>query len=203
MTHDEVSIFGLRWLLTRGWCSCAATEISYAAGRLDAVGVSVDHAHEVFQHRHEWQHHLDSVMEARRNGDKTKRVKRAAGAPKSAAKPQLGIVEAKATRSDLLSDLRQRKMHSYGVLASHAWLIVTREALLLDERANIPDMREAFDKLDVPKKWGLLVVPRTGRDPISVRRARKLRDVSSEECAAWRVRIGRSLSWRALSEAEK
>jgi len=200
ITHDDVSAYGLRWLLTRGWCSTAAMEISYAQGRLDAVGVSVDHGHELARYKAEWEHHLNEIVEARQRGEKMKR-KRAAHWPKTAVAPQIGFVEAKATRADLMSDLRQKKMHTYSPWCSHAWLLVTKQALLLDVGATSRDCRAAVEDLDLPEKWGLLVVPDRGKDPISVISARRLREVTSEECAAWRVRIGRSLAWRALNAA--
>jgi hypothetical protein len=101
VTHEEAGRYGLRWLLTRGWCSCAATEISYASGRLDAVGVSVEHDHETKQYLREWRAHLEEITSV--GG----RVKRASAPPKVKVPAQIGVVEVKVTRADLLADLRQ------------------------------------------------------------------------------------------------
>jgi hypothetical protein len=203
LTHDQVAAAALGWLLGQPWASVGCTELAVSFGRLDVVAISNDLDHEQRWHRVTW---LDHAGRRQAQGQRPKSGKR--WPPPAPKPPMIAVAEAKATRADLLQDLRASKSAEYGHLAGKAYFAVSPEALLLRRadpmlpwatKRGLP-AREAAKALDLPDGWGLLLV--TGLQNVTcLRSARKLRDVSTSETAALRAAIGRALSFRAARAA--
>jgi hypothetical protein len=203
LSHDDVSAAALGWLLGRPWASVGCTELAVSFGRLDVVAIANDQPHETRWHNATW---LDHAARRREQGKRPKSGKR--WSPPGAKQPEIAIAEAKATRADLLQDLRAGKSAEYGHLASRAYFAVAPDALLLRRdsmmlpwatKRGLP-AREAAKALDLPPGWGLLLVEGL-RAVTCLRPARKLRDVSMRETAALRASIARALTYRAARAA--
>lgn len=204
LTHDEVAAAARTWLLGQSWAKVAATEIAYAEGRVDAVAASIPSDHE----RRLWRAEHARAAEAVRAG--TRRRCLGTLLPPQRQPPRVGIVEAKATRSDLLADLRAKKMHKYAEAASRVWVACTIEALRLplDRGFDRAERLAAVAGLDLPPGYGVLLVRRRtavgangARSPSPVvevvRPARTQREMTDDECLGWVHRIARALTHRA------
>lgn len=115
---------------------------------------------------------------------------------KSEPRPRVVVVECKRTRSDLLSDLRARKLLKYEDSATHCYLACTGPAFGTDG-----DPLPMLLGLGLPTSWGVLRVAPTLREVQALRPARKLQPVTPALVygAAWS--LATSLSHRALSGA--
>lgn len=81
--------------------------------------------------------------------------------------PRVVIAEVKRTRSDLLSDLRRKKMHGYEPRATHCYLAATLEAYVPPSKLKKADLRNKsqFDQWilsdlaskGLPTHWGVLI----------------------------------------------
>ena len=73
--------------------------------------------------------------------------------------PKILAIEVKRTRSDLLADLRKRKMLKYEPHATHCYLACTRESLLLKPRQRYKTALEDMHSKGLPDHWGLILLP--------------------------------------------
>lgn len=122
------------------------------------------------------------------------------------AKGVVGLVEVKRTRSDLLQDLRKKKLLRYEPFATNLWLAGTREAFRIGEDVA-GGGRALVDLKDrgLPSHWGVLLLPTEGNpDKLAhsqvwaLRGARRSREALQGELRLRAYQVGRSLSYRAL-----
>lgn len=182
--HQLVAGAVLAWMMKRPGGHVGACEVGCPLGQLDVVAVSA---------APEERELVNREQELRKSH--TKRWS-PVEAPRVRV-PWVGIAEVKASRADLLADLRARKMHRYSGVAGHAWLALTAPCLLAERGAWVKP--EALEGLDLPDRWGVLLVDPDVRGGVrSLRPARRLRPVEEQEAAGWRSRVARSLTWRTL-----
>lgn len=100
---------------------------------------------------------------------------------------RVGIIEVKRTRSDLLSDLRAKKMLKYTSRTTHLWLLLGPEIDI-----SVAKLTE----LGLPTHWGILRAS-VGGVVTSRRTARRHSDEPKRK-RDYRRKATRSLTWRAL-----
>ena len=112
---------------------------------------------------------------------------------------KLVAIEVKRTRSDLLQDLRKRKMLKYEARATHCYLAATPEALRL-HKLTTPEALADLKTRGLPTYWGVLVLTNNPLKPIRVLRgARKHKSVQSSTIRTLTRKIGRSWMYRIMS----
>lgn len=113
---------------------------------------------------------------------------------------RLVAIEVKRTRSDLLQDLRKKKMLRYQRRATHCYLASTAAALRTDKFTNkqvINDLR----KKGLPTHWGVLLLPDSPKGKIKVLRgSRRHKHVRSKTLRDLTRRIARSFMYRVMSD---
>ncbi len=114
-------------------------------------------------------------------------------------RPRVATVEVKRTRSDLISDLRRKKMLKYEKQASHCYLAATAEALKLDSWTKTKVLRDLAVK-GLPGYWGILVLPTQAgdRSPYFLRNPRQIKPAHPRTIQAAIKRIAISMMWRTL-----
>lgn len=112
-----------------------------------------------------------------------------------ATNPRITVVEVKRTRSDLLADLRAKKLLKYEQGSTHCYLACTPECLRLD-RQPINQALEELTKLGLPTKWGILIIK--GDSVTSVRNAYSIGPFNKTRCRALIKKLGRSAMFRSL-----
>lgn len=114
-----------------------------------------------------------------------------------AKQKKIAVVEVKRTRSDLLADLRKKKMLKYERTASHCYLAATCDALMFPKK----DKKQVLDDLKakgLPTYWGVLMFHPSGK--IQVLRGSKRKQPANSRSITMLIRkIARSYMYRVLS----
>lgn len=108
---------------------------------------------------------------------------------KNVVEPRICIIEVKRTRTDLLADLRAKKMLKYEPHASHCYL-----ALGPDFNTSI---LQELPALGLPPHWGVILFQ--GSEFKSIRAARSIRKVTQSELSTLTKKIALSYMHRVLS----
>jgi hypothetical protein len=85
------------------------------------------------------------------------------------------VIEVKRTRADLLQDLNKGKMLKYIKRSTKCYLAATSEALNLD-KLTIQESIKDLESRGLPKDWGVLLLPSSGKDITRVLRNGRRRD---------------------------
>lgn len=113
------------------------------------------------------------------------------------------ICEIKVSRADLLSDLRERKMHKYAQWGQ-CTLVVNHTASrfpALGKKGVLDDLRQR----GFPDEWGVVLVPDgwNGRDaPVTLRRPARCPVLTDAHMQKLVAKMIRSLSYKCLRGAE-
>ena len=108
-------------------------------------------------------------------------------------------IEVKKTRSDLLQDLRKRKMLKYEKRATHCYLAATAEAFRANKFSNREILAD-LKKKGLPQHWGVLLLPSQGNTkPRVLRGARKHKSVRITTIRTLTRKIARSFMYRVMS----
>jgi hypothetical protein len=114
---------------------------------------------------------------------------------------RLIVIEVKRTRSDLLQDLRKKKLCKYESKATHCYLAATAEAL---QYSNINKTKILNDlrKKGLPVQWGVILLPTkaSNQKPRVLSNPRKMRPAHSRTLKALIRKIARSYMYRVLSD---
>ena len=198
MTHDEACQAVAWWMRRQRWCSVAATEIAGAVYAPEVEYPIWDGLGETFgQYKAESMAAMNASIARSQDGGGQLDVI-GFSRPQS-PRPRVCIAEIKVSRSDLLADLRKRKMLRYESQATHCYLAVTAAVV---GRRTLDDLLAELPRLGLPVQWGLLDI-RGQHDVRSVSAARPLRarglDVTDERLRELAWRVARSCSYRLSS----
>jgi len=225
-SHRDLCRLAASWLLQSRRAYLAGYEVGVPVGQLDAVGVTCPPDPELqavaeeqqAAHREavkaawaDWHARWEAWSDGGEVGPRPTRYDPPAPAPVTYGsplkRPRVTILEVKRTRSDLLADLRARKMLGYEPLASECYLACTPPCLGLPKLNPTKESRAAaladLEALGLPGSWGVMLLPE--RPPhwqghaTVIRPPRRLREVPDHEVRMWAYRIGRSLAWRAAA----
>ena len=112
---------------------------------------------------------------------------------------KLVAIEVKRTRSDLLQDLRKRKMLKYEVRATHCYLAATPEALRL-HKLSVTEVLSDLKTRGLPTHWGVLLLTDNPQKPIKVLRgARKHKSIRTSTIRTLTRKIACSFMYRVMS----
>jgi len=122
------------------------------------------------------------------------------GRSPATAKRRIQAVEVKVSRSDLLQDLRNKKMLKYEKGSSHCVLAIHPDCFA--QGATKKDMLAELTKLGLPKYWGVWLLPRRlNVNAVSpLRRATALLSISEARSNYILIRMARSLSARVMDK---
>lgn len=184
MTHVEACCAVAEWMRKQPWCQLATHEIagSYARSQHEALKDVRDPV--------EWRAARDAW--AASGGGQLDVVGLTL---KAIPRPRIAIAEVKVSRSDLLSDLRSRKMLRYESQATECAIAVTGAMVGADVGAFLSFVSDR----GLPPEWGVIVVD--DRAVTMVRKWRRLppprgREPTEDARQRLAVRIGVSLSYR-------
>jgi len=113
------------------------------------------------------------------------------------------VVECKTSRSDLLADLRARKMHGYSQVATHCYLALNTE-IWFDSPAALRSRDERrklvtwLAERGLPRYWGVVLVKPHGWMPESLRPVKAHACLLPGEGRRVLGAVGRNLSYRLL-----
>jgi hypothetical protein len=216
ITHRGLCRVVARWLLDQRWTHLVGWEVGCPAGQLDAVGISApftefSHMAEVDEASTEdAQFKLlaeqGAEWRARGRGNRLRGLRPPPLARRlvgSRPRARVVAVEVKKTRSDLLQDLKKRKMLNYERVATECYLAATAEAF----GGNVADLIDHPESLKLelagkglPDEWGImLLVPDRFPGVVVLRRPKSLREFDDRHLLMWEGRISRSTMYRALS----
>lgn len=109
-------------------------------------------------------------------------------------KKRICVAEVKRTRSDLLQDIKKKKLLKYEHGSTHCYLAGTREALN-SEKLGVNVLSD-LDKLGLPKHWGILELT----DEVKcLRPARQINKLNLNRLSALIRRLARSHMYRCLN----
>jgi hypothetical protein len=113
---------------------------------------------------------------------------------------RVAILEVKRTRSDLLQDLRKRKMLKYESTATHCYLAATKEALALLSKSTYKVLDDLEAK-GLPPHWGILVLPTSPKDkrPYILKKARRIKSANTRTINSLIHKIALSMMYRVLN----
>lgn len=228
-THRDLSSATLAWFLSLPWCTLGAYELDLAggwkadprhsgSGRADVLAISspsLEHGNQVRLEQHQRAQRQHQAAVAQLPGFQPREQE----GPRL-HRPRIAVCEVKRTRSDLLADLRERKLLRYGEVATHLYLAATDEALGIKPgdrptRERTDQVLRELAELGLPKSWGVLRltvwerkahrdlpdVPAPGWhvqvDPLRAP-GRQLEDAPAAARAYWQERIARSLLYRTM-----
>lgn len=112
------------------------------------------------------------------------------------------IIEVKRTRSDLLADLRERKMQrKYDSRATHTYLALGPDVIAERPQRQVIELTE----LGLPRWWGVLqIYPESPRGAFTLRRPRAkmlhgdTKPLTKRHVDGLTKSLGRSMTWRLL-----
>lgn len=110
---------------------------------------------------------------------------------------RLCAIEVKRTRSDLLKDLRTRKILKYQKRATHCYLAATPEALLLHKLTAKETIKDLQSR-GLPKHWGVLCFINNEVKVLKApQRNKTIRNITVQKLTR---KIARSYMYRILSD---
>lgn len=123
---------------------------------------------------------------------------------KSPHRLRIAAMECKATRPDLLKDLRSGKMvRKYGPIATHCHLLVSGPAIRLNEASKRKQVKEALADLadrGLPKAWGVMLyggpADQFTLKLTTLRSAKPSREPTAAQLYSVALAIGRSVAHR-------
>lgn len=195
MTHDDACRAVVRWFLTLRWCAVAIDEISGSC-----VPYPVKRPADRFAPGYRAAHNAWFDAQKRWNASPEYgggQLDVLAISRPEIRRPRIAIAEIKVSRSDLLADLRARKMLRYQVQATHVYLALGPEIA-----PTTDDAIEAASPL--PPHWGVLRIGKRG----SVYQHRKPSacpvgpDPSPDRLNRLAWKIAKSAAYRRLNDAE-
>lgn len=187
-----------RWALRQTWCDLAVVEISAGAGQLDVLALTTTLRE-------------DERARALERWEQGRERARNLGYRYSASKPRVprptvAAIEVKVSRSDMLADLRARKLLKYEPIATRCYLAAHRDCWLdpkLKDKARVQELRE----LGLPDHWGVVLLRdwtrRNGAPGWNARCIRPARDYGNTTTRERRDRLtiqaAISMCWRQLT----
>lgn len=201
--HRAVCVQVAAWTLRQPWCGIAGVEIAIHKGFADVLAVSDPRRLPVNpEHTTQSKAETKAARAAYRRGEvHTPVVPALLRRRNSEPEPRVVVVECKRTRSDLLGDLRAKKMLRYEASATHCYLALTDE--VLSTFPKVPSaLKSRLVELGLPRTWGILRVNinQPGWTGVSaLRTARRLQPTTPHAVYGTAWDIACSLSWKAVN----
>ncbi len=111
---------------------------------------------------------------------------------------RLTLCECKRTRSDLLSDLRAKKLLKYEAEATHCILVATKEAYLWKQDKTKADVLNDLKEKGLPDHWGIAVIE--GSEITLLRKPKKIQALTQEKKNEIVLRVAKSYCYKYLAQ---
>lgn len=108
--------------------------------------------------------------------------------------------EVKCTRSDMLKDLRSKKLLKYERRATHCYLAATLSAYTTQTIKSQKQILEDLESKGLPAHWGILLIQPNVTEPVkTLRTAKRIKTVQLRTIQGLTRKIARSFAYRALN----